>query len=143
MTSIRNPFTWSTVAILALLSFFTTASSCRNPQGHAGAQINPDGSIAAVSGGINWDPSTNVNVSATGSLNPATGEWSGNLLITFRAQPDDQFYTFVSQSGASQYVNAKAPGVTQFLLKYDSSNRDHRVLIAEAQRRGALISGMK
>jgi hypothetical protein len=111
------------------------------PTGQIGVGVNPDGSLSNVTGGITWSPGTNVDVSVGGQLNPATGEWSGNLLITFKRLPDAETVQLALQAKA-ELLPAKG-SIYLYKLPYNSANRDHRIFIQRAMARGALISGMK
>jgi hypothetical protein len=126
----------ATLSLVLLAACQTTA-----PTGQIGVGVGPDGSVSNVSGGLNWDATTNINVQVGGALDPATGEWSGNLLITFKQLPSQEIMASAAKAGA---VLRETKGPTaQFVLKYDSGNRDHRLFIRAAQERGALISGLK
>jgi hypothetical protein len=117
------------------------ACNTPRPVGQIGVGVNPDGTVSNVNAGVSWDPSTNVNVTVGGQLNPATGEWFGNLLITFKELPDPEMVMFAVQARA-ELLPSK--GTTYlYKLPFNSSNRDHRIFVAEAQRRGAKITGEK
>jgi hypothetical protein len=137
MNSIRNPFTWSAVIIIALIAMLTTGSSCRSPQGQVGAQVNPDGSIGAVSGGVSWDPSTNVNVQAAVQLDPTSGQWFGNLQVTFKDPPPALVATLAAKAGATGTKSG-----TVYRLRYDSSNMDHRTFSQICRENGAVFEGV-
>lgn len=110
-----------------------------NPTGQVGVSVGPNGTN--VVGGIGWDISTNVTVNVNGAVNPATGEWSSNLLITFKSLPDAETMQLASKAGAG--IRDTKSAAVQYVLCYDSTNRDHRLFIRAAQARGALISGLK
>lgn len=103
------------------------------------ASILAVGLALVLLGGCASDGSTVVeSVGANVSTDGAT--WSAGLVITFKEQPDAQFYTFAAQAQAT--VADSKGSETQFTLpKYDGRNLHHIVLIQEAQARGATITG--
>ena len=127
---------------ISVILFLTAIVGCATtpaPVGQIGASADSQGNVSNVIGGLTWDATTNVNVTVNGQIDPTTGEWSSNLLITFRTNPDATVQALAAKAGA--YVRKGT--VTSYVLQYDSTNRDHRLFVREAQLKGALISGLK
>jgi hypothetical protein len=91
MKSIRNPLLWfTTICFLAAGLWFSGCGTTPNtPTGQIGVNAGPNGENPTVNGGVSWDATSNINVSATGTVDQ-TGNWNAGFTVTFKdAVPAD------------------------------------------------------
>jgi hypothetical protein len=87
-TSLRNPLTWLTVIVLTATALLLSAcEGMKPPVGQVGLQAGPGGTNLV--GQLVWSPTTNIDLTVSGSFDPMSQQWGGNLLITFKEIPDE------------------------------------------------------
>lgn len=91
MKTIRNPLIWLTTLCFLVAGLLITGCNTpsNSPTGQIGVNSGPNGENPTVNGGVSWDATSNINVSATGSVDQ-TGNWNAGFTVTFKdAVPAD------------------------------------------------------
>lgn len=101
---------------LSALLFFGCAGTPA-PVGQVGVQAGPGGTNLV--GQLVWSPMTNLDLTVGGAFDPVTGQWGGNLLITFKEVPDEATRLQLFKVRAVHVANAE--GVA-FLVPSRSRN---------------------
>lgn len=104
----------------------------------------PPGTTVGVSGdsqsnitsAVTIPLATNIDLSATVTGNPVTGEVSGGILITFKSDPTPAATTAMLNAGLVQSKTSR----TWLLPKWDHSNYAHQRALELALREGATLS---
>jgi hypothetical protein len=107
-------------AILLCAVVLIGCAGTPTPVGQIGASVGPDGQLTNVIGGIAWDVSTNVTVTANGQLD-GTGNWSAGILITFKAPISVETAVALRKAGA-ELVTARASAPVFVIPNYWRGN---------------------
>jgi hypothetical protein len=76
------------------------------PVGQIGVGVDPAGNLTNITGGLTWSPTTNIDLTVSGSFDPIHNQWGGNLMITFKEVPDDATRIQLGRLRAVHIANA-------------------------------------
>lgn len=130
---------WPAVVIitLGLLCSLPLLTGCSQLNGNANVGYSDAGAVNAAA---NVEVTSNVLVGIQGDYNLDTGDWNALLVVTFKDAPPAEVALAAQKIGAQQTSKADAP---VYVLRYDSTNRDHRWFSQICREHGAVITGVQ
>lgn len=133
MNTLRNPFLWLATAVVAILC---TASSCR--PNHAGVGVNASPLGTNITADVGWDISSNATANVHAEVDPATGNWSGGVVITFKETPNAEVLAALQRAGAQSVLHKDgSPFAVYEIRGFDFKNPKHIAALEAAQSVGA------
>lgn len=131
-----------TPAAICVASLWVAASviwGCAIQPGTVIAVSTPDGQ--SIDGSVTWPVSTNVDLTATGGGNPATGDWHTGIQITFKDTPPQYVVDAIAEAGGTR---AKDSSKVFIISNADRKNpKVQRAVGASITVPGATIKGVK